>query len=181
MAEVKGLVSIVPGAFLPMAHGCGRKHENNEQVICLVCFVNLVNTRVLLPLEGQSSDLHRRYRRYPKNQPFLSFHLVRFSNPTVPQFHISNCALCLYLRHVIIIPICFLIFQIFSFSHAKVSAFFLATPKSQKPQLTSPRLHSPARRHPGLCSVQPPLRLGCWALAAGSYTNASSFLDECKG
>lgn len=182
VAEVEGLVSIVPGAFLPMVHRCGRKHENNEQVICFVCLVNLVNTRVLLPLEGQSSDPHRRYRRYPKNQPFLSFHLARFSNPTVPQFHISNCASCLCLRHVIIIPICFfLFFKFFIFHTPKVSAFFLATRKCQKSQLTSARPHSSARHHPDLCSVQPPLRLGCWALAAGSYTNASSFLDERKG
>ena len=178
MAEVEGLVSIVPGAFLPMVHGCGRKHENNEQVVCLVCLVNLVNTRSAAPLEGQSSDRHRRYRQYPKNQPFLSFHLARFSNPTVPQFHIANCAPCLCLRHAIIIPICFSFFSCF-FSHAKSFCIFLAT--SQKSQLTSPRPYSSSRHHPDLCSVQPPLRLGCWALAAGSYTNAAGFLDECKG
>ena len=95
--------------------------KNNEQVVCLVCLVNLVNTRVLL---RQSSDLHGRYRRYPQNQPFLSFHLTRFSNPTVPLFHIPNCASCLCLRHAIIIPICnFFPFFPF-FSHAKSFCIF---------------------------------------------------------
>ena len=165
VAEVKGLVSIVPGAFLPMAHGCGRKHENNEQVICLVCFVNLVNTRVLLPLEGQSSDLHRRYRRYPKNQPFLSFHLVRFSNPTVPQFHISNCASCLYLRHVIIIPICFLIFQIFHFSYAKSFSIFFRHTKVSKASINVAQtsLPCPAPSGPMFCTTA----LATWLLGPG--------------
>jgi hypothetical protein len=53
---------------------------------------------------------------------------VRFSNPTVPQFDISNCASCLCLRHAIIAIIKFIKFFLFTrqkfehFScHTKVS------------------------------------------------------------
>lgn len=152
MVDVEGLVSIVPGAFLPMVHAVAKSMKNNEQVVYLVCLVNLVNTRVLLhllhPGRPQSSYPHGRYRRYSQNQLHLSFHLARFSNPIVPQFHISNCASCLCLRHAIIIPI--IKFIIFFFHTPKVSAFFLVSRKSQKSQLTSPRPHSSARHHPDL-------------------------------
>ena len=95
--------------------------------------VNLVNTRVLLhllhPGRPLSFDLHGRYRRYPQNQPYLSFHLTRFSNPTVPQFHISNSASCL--RHTLITPMNWF-FNKFFFSHAKSFNIFSCHTKIPK-------------------------------------------------